>query len=344
VIRKGHDKVLSARLQPAGHRLRGLAAGFCLLPSALCLGIAGAEAQQYPVRPIRFVVPFAPGGSTDLVARLLAARLPESLGQSVVVDNRPGAGGVVGAEIAARAPADGYTMLLGSPGPLTINPGLQSKVPYDTLRDFSPITLVTVSPFTLVLHPSVAAASVRDLIALAKAKPGQLNYGSAGNGSVGHFAAEQFKALAGVDLVHVPYKGAGPAVNDLLGGRLHVMFENLPTIVTHVRAGKLRMLAVGTRSRSALVPEYPTMQEAGVPGYEQATAFGVLFPAKTPAALVARMNRDVRRVLDNPEVRERLSAQGLEAAGGTPRQYAAHLEEELARYARIAKAAGIRIE
>lgn len=316
---------------------------FCLLISAFCLDIAVADAQQYPVRPIRFIVPFAPGGSTDLLARFLAPRLTEALGQTVVVDNRGGAGGVIGAELAARAPADGHTIVLGSPGPLTINPNLQ-RVPYDTLRDFSPITLATISPFTLVVHPSVPVNSVKDLLALAKAKPGQLNYGSAGNGSVGHFSSEQFKALAGVDIVHVPYKGAGPAVADLIGGRLHLMFENLPTILPHVRSGKLKMLAVGTKTRSALVPEYPTVAEAGVPGYESSTAFGVLAPAKTPAGVITRLNQETVKALQAADLKEKLSGLGLEPVGGTPQQYAAHLREELAKYGRIVKAAGIKLD
>jgi tripartite-type tricarboxylate transporter receptor subunit TctC len=314
---------------------------FCLLTSAFCLGTAGAAAQQYPVRPIRFIVPFAPGGGTDSLARLLAQRLFEPLGQPVVVDNRPGAGGVIGAEIAAKAPADGYTIVLGSPGPLTINPNLQ-KVPYDTLRDFAPITLAQISPFVLLVHPSVPANSVKDLIALAKSKPGTLNYGSAGTGSVSHFSAEQFKALAGVDVVHVPYTGAGPYLIDLVAGRLQMAFENLPTVWPHVRSGRLRMLAVGTRSRSALVPDAPTVAEAGVPGYESSTAFGVLAPAKTPAAAIARLNRELVRVLRSTDVREKMTAEGVEAVGGTPQEYAAHLKEELAKYGRIVKAAGIK--
>lgn len=308
----------------------------------LCAG--PVMAQSYPAKPIRFIVPFAPGGSTDLVARILAQRLPEALGQAVVVDNRGGAGGVIGAELAARAPADGYTIVLGSPGPLTINPNLLSRMPYDSLRDFSPISLATISPFILVVHPSMPVRSVRELVALAKAKPGQLNYGSAGNGSVGHFSAEQFKWLAGVNLVHVPYKGAGPAVTDLLGGQLNLMFENLPTVLSHVRSGRLRALAVGTKKRSALVPEYPTIDEAGVPGYESSTTFGVLAPAKTPVAVVARLNREIVKILNSPDTKERLAAQGLEAAAGTPQQYAAHIKEELAKYGRIVKAAGIKIE
>jgi tripartite-type tricarboxylate transporter receptor subunit TctC len=301
-------------------------------------------AQPYPSKPIRFIVPFAPGGGTDLVARMLAQRLPEALGQPVVVDNRGGAGGVIGAELAARAPADGYTLMLGSPGPLTINPNLSARLPYDSLRDFAPVTLATISPFVLVLHPSVPAASVKDLVALARARPGQLNYGSSGNGAVNHFSAEQFKALAGVNLVHVPYKGSGPATLDLVAGRLHLTFENLPTVLPHVKSGKLKMLAVGTKSRSAFVPEYPTIAEAGVPGYESSTAFGVLVPAKTPAAIVTRLSRESVKLLHGSEMRERLAAQGLEAVGSTPAEYAAHIKDELARYGRIAKAAGIRTD
>jgi tripartite-type tricarboxylate transporter receptor subunit TctC len=325
-------------LQPSSF---GRAAAVALLIAALMPGMT--VAQTYPARPVRFIVPFAPGGSTDLLARFLAPRLTETLGQTVVVDNRGGAGGVIGAELAARAPADGYTIVLGSPGPLTINPNLQ-RMPYDSLRDFAPIALATISPFTLVVHPSVPVNSVKDLLALARAKPGQLNYGSAGNGSVGHFSSEQFKALAGVDIVHVPYKGAGPAVADLVGGRLQLMFENLPTVLPHVRSGKLKMLAVGTRARSALVPEYPTVAEAGVPGYESSTAFGVLAPAKTPTSIITRLNQETLKALRVPDMKEKLSGLGLEPVGSTPQQYAEHLKEELAKYGRIVKAAGIKLD
>jgi len=300
-------------------------------------------AQSYPSKPIRFIVPFAPGGGTDVLARLLAPRLTESLGQPVVVDNRGGAGGVIGADIAAKAPADGYTIVLGSPGPLTINPNLQ-KLPYDPQRDFAPIVLATISPFTMVVHPSLPVGSVKEFIALAKAKPGSLNFGTSGNGAVNHFSAEQFKSLAGVDLVHIPYKGSGPAALDLVAGRLHVMFENLPTVLPHVRSGKLKMLAVGTKTRSALVPEYPTVAEAGVPGYESSTAFGVLAPAKTPAAIITRLNQESSKAVQRPDSRDKLSGLGLEPVGGTPQQYAAHLKEELANYGRIVKTAGIRID
>jgi len=312
--------------------------------AAATLAGGAFAAESYPSKPIRFVVPFAPGGSTDLLARFLAQHLAAPLGQTLVVDNRAGAGGVVGAEITARAPADGYTIMLGSGGPLTINPNIRSKVPYDTLRDFEPITMATVSPFTLVVHPSSAAKSVKELIALARANPGKLNFGSAGNGSVGHFSTEQFMALTGTKLLHVPYKGAGPAVTDLLGGRLNLMFENLPTILPHVRSGKLRMLAVGTRERSVLAPEFPTIAEEGVPGYDSATVFGVLAPAKTPPAVIAQLNREMVKILQSAEGKSALAARGLQAVGSTPQQYRAQIRDEFTRYGRIAQSAGIRLD
>ena len=315
-----------------------------LLAMLFGIGIAGgAAAQPYPSKPVRFIVPFAPGGGTDILARLLSQNLMETLGQPVIVDNRPGAGGVIGADIAAKSPADGYTIVLGSPGPLTINPNLQ-RVPYDAPRDFAPITLATLSPFVLVVHPSTPAGSVKELIALARSKPGQLNYGSAGTGSVSHFSSEQFKSLAGINITQIPYKGAGPAITDLLAGRLNFMFENLPTIIPHVRAGKIKLLAVGTRTRSKIVPDYPTVAEAGVPGYESSTAFGVLAPARTPAPIITRLNRDLANFLQSAGTREKMAAQGVEAVGGTPQEYAAYLKEELAKYGRIVKAAGIKAD
>lgn len=303
-----------------------------------------AMAQAYPAKPIRFVVPFAPGGSTDLLARFLAQHLGGPLGQTVVVDNRAGAGGVVGAEIAARAPADGYTIVLGSAGPLTINPNIRSKIPYDSLRDFAPVTMATVSPFTLVTHPGFQAKTVKELIALAKAKPGELNFGTAGNGSVGHFSTEQFMNLTGTRMNHVPFKGAGPAVTDLLGGRLNLMFENLPTILPHVRSGKLRMLGVGTRQRSALAPDFPTIADEGVPGYHSATIFGVLAPAKTSPVVITRLNKEMVAILKSADGKTALAARGLEAVGSSPQEYAAQIKDEFQRYGQIAKAANIRVD
>ncbi len=315
--------------------LKGLAA------VALTLACAPSWSQNYPAKPVRLVVPFAPGGGTDIVGRLIAAKLTESWGQAVVVDNRAGAGGVIGADIVAKAPADGYTLLMGTPGPLTINPNLMKSMPYQTMRDFTPIALATLSPFILVVHPAVAARSAKELVALAKARPGSLNYGSAGNGSVGHLAGEQLAALAGIDIVHVAYKGSSLAVTDLIGGQLQFMLENLPTVLPHIRAGKLRALAVGTRRRSGLVSEYPPLSEAGVPGYEASTAFGVLAPARLPQAVLARLNRDIVQVLQSADVKEKLSRQGVEAVGSTSAEYAAHLRAELERYARVVKTAGI---
>jgi tripartite-type tricarboxylate transporter receptor subunit TctC len=300
-------------------------------------------AQGYPIKPIRLVVPFGPGGGTDLIARTLSPRLTEALSQSVVVDNRAGAGGVIGADLVAKALPDGYTLMMGTPGPLTINPALLAKLPY-ALTDFAPITLTTLSPFMLVVHPAVNAKTVKELIALAQAKPNALNFGSAGNGSVAHLAGEQFKALAGVQITHVPYKGGGQSLIDLLGGQLQLVIDNLPTVLPQVRLGKLRGLAVGTRKRSALVPEYPTMMEAGVAGYEATTASGVLAPAGTPRAIVARLNRELDAIVRNAEVKERFFAQGLEVVGGTPEQYAQHLRDELQLNTRIIKAAGIRAD
>src|SRR5262245_45865389 len=244
---------------------------YCGIALALlaCLAVpCVVAAQAYPAKTIRFVVPFAAGGGTDILARLLGQRLTEYLGQAVVVDNRGGAGGVIGAEIVAKSPADGYTLMLGSPGPLTINPNLLARLPYDPQRDFAPVTLATLSAFVLVVHPSLPARSVKEFLALARARPGQLNYGSCGNGSVAPFSAEQLKSLAKINLVHIPYKGSAPALNDLIAGQLDLMMENMPTIVAHARSGKVRALAVGTRTRSTLMPELPPMTEAGVPGYE----------------------------------------------------------------------------
>ena len=315
-----------------------------MLMAEACLAVPTAYAQPYPTKPIRFIVPFVPGGGTDITARAIGQKLSEAFGKPVVVDNRPGAGGVIGADLVAKAVPDGYTLLLGSPGPLTINPNLQSKMPYDTLRDFAPVSLATISPFILVIHPSVPASSVKELIALAKDKPNALNYGSAGNGSVAHLSAEQFKALTGIQLTHIPYKGSSQTAVDILSGRLQLLFENLPVVLPHIRSGKLKALATGTRNRSALVPELPTMIEAGVPGYESSTAFGVLMPAKTPRVIVTRVSAEIAKALQGGDVKEGLAARGFEPVGSTPEQYTAQLREELQRVARVVKLANIRLE
>ena len=311
--------------------------------SLLCFThVAGA--QNYPTKAVLLVVPFAAGGGTDLVARTLAQKLTEGLGQTFVVENRGGAGGVIGADMVAKSPPDGYTLVMGTPGSRTINPNLTAKMPYDTLRDFAPIALATISPFVLTVHPSLPVKNLKEFIAFAKSQPGRLNYGTSGNGSVAHLSTEYFKSMTRIDLVHVPYKGSSLALTDALAGQLQVMFDNLPVVLPHIRSGKLRLMGLGTQQRSALIPGAPTISEAGVPGYEASTAFGVLAPAHTPTAVVTRLNQEIVRILQNAETRERLAAQGLEAVGGTPQQYEAHLRAELAKYARIVKTAGIKVE
>jgi len=303
-----------------------------------------ALAQNYPAKPVRLIVPFAPGGGTDLVGRTIAQKLTEALGQTFVVENRGGAGGVIGADMAAKSAPDGYTLVMGTPGSMTINPNLTAKMPYDTLRDFAPISLATISPFVLTVHPSLPVKNLKEFIALARAQPGKLNYGTSGNGSVAHLSTEYLKSLAKIDLVHVPYKGSALALTDTLAGQLQVLFDNLPVVQPHVRSGKLRLMGVGTQQRSALIPNAPTIAEAGVPGYEASTAFGVMAPARTPPEIINRLSQEIQRILQTPEIRERLATQGLEAVGSTPQQYDKHLRDELAKYARIVKSAGIKVE
>ena len=296
---------------------------------------------------MRIVVPFAAGGGTDLIARTLSQRLTEALGQTFVVENRGGAGGVIGAEMVARSAPDGYTLVIGSPGSMTINPNLTAKMPYDTLRDFAAVSLATISPFVLTVHPSLPVKTLKEFVALAKTQPGRMNYGTSGNGSVAHLSTEYLKSLAKIDLVHVPYKGSSLALTDTLAGQLQVLFDNLPVVQPHVRSGKLRLMGVGTQRRSALIPQAPTIAESGVAelaAFEASTAFGVLAPANTPPAIVNRLSQEITRILQNPEVKERLAAQGLEAVGSTPQQYDAHNRAELAKYARIVKSAGIKVE
>jgi len=324
------------------NKRRGEICRICLAALAATATLP-AMAQTYPVKPIRFIVPFAPGGGTDLIARAIGQRLTDALGQPVVVDNRAGAGGVIGADLAAKAAPDGYTMVLGSPGPLTINPNLRPSIPY-SLKNFAPITLATISPFVLVVNPTLPVASVKDLIALARSKPGTLNFGSGGNGSVAHLAGEQFKALAGVQMTHVPYKGSSPSIIALLGGQLQLVIDNLPVLLLHIRAGRLKALAVGIKRRSMLLPEVPAMIEAGVPGYEASTAFGVLAPAGVPREIIARLNREIVTILQSSDIKERFAALGLEAVGGTPDEYAEHLRAELAQHGKLIKAIGLKLE
>lgn len=306
---------------------------------------AGSEhAQAYPHKPVRLVVTSPPGGSQDFLARLLAQALTPALGQQVVVDNRTGASGVIGIDFVARAAPDGYTLLLGAAGPIAIVPALKSNLPFDPLRDFAPITMVASGPFAVVVHPSVPAKSLKELIAIARAKPRSLNYGSSGAGASPHLAAELLKSMAQIDLVHIPYKGVGPALTDLIGGQIDLMFADVHLVLPHARAGKLRALAVTSRSRSAVMPGAPTMSEAGVPGYAAGTWFGMLAPAATSPEIVARLNGEIGKILGSASLRERLSTQGIEPHASTPGEFGAHLKSEIEKWRRVVKVASIKLE
>ncbi|HYT16407.1 MAG TPA: tripartite tricarboxylate transporter substrate binding protein [Burkholderiales bacterium] len=313
--------------------------------SLLCLLIASAvPADEYPSKPIRLIVPFAAGGGNDNVARLVGKRLAEGLGQQVVIDNRPGAGGVLGAELAAKSAPDGYTLFLGGVGSHAINPSLHDHLPYDPVRDFDPIALLASAPLILVVHPSVPAHSIREFVALARSKPGQFNYASNGNGSSSHLAAMMFDAMAGVEMVHVPYKGLSPALTDLLSGRVQLMFSSVVAILPHIKAGKLRGLAVTGNKRLSLMPDLPTIAESGLAGYETSSWYGVLAPAGTSREIVLRLNSEIVKALDQPEVRSGLLAEGAEPVGGTPEQFAAHIRSEMERLGKLVKDAKIRLE
>jgi len=303
-----------------------------------------AAAGNYPSRPIRFIVPFPPGGGNDITARTLAAKLTEAFGPQVVVDNRPGAGGVIGAELAARAVPDGHTLFLGGVGSHAVNPNLHRRLPYDPLRDFAPVSLAASAPLVLVVHPSVPASQVKDLIALARARPGRLNFASNGAGGSSHLAAELFKLSAGVDLAHVPYKGFAGAATDLLSGQVQLMFSSMVPMVPQVRAGKVRALAVTSARRSPALPEVPSIAEAGLPGAETGSWYGVLVPSATPVAIVLRLNREIVRIVKLPEVNDRLAAEGAEPIGSTPEAFAAHIRSELARWRKVIDAAGLKPE
>lgn len=303
-----------------------------------------ASAQSYPTRPIKLIVPFAPGGGNDTVARTIGQRLAALLGQPVVVENRAGAGGVLGAEVAAKAPPDGYTLFLGGVGSQVINPSLHAHLSYDAAKDFTPVALLASAPLVLVVHPSVPASSVKELIALARAKPGQLNYASNGNGSSSHLAALMFDSMAGVEMVHVPYKGLAPALTDLLSGQVQLMFSSVVAIVPHIKSGSLKPLGVSGAKRLSLMPDLPTIAEAGVPGYSTSSWYGILVPAGTPHDIVMRLNKEINVVLRDPEVRRALANDGADPVGGTPEEFAAYINTETARLGKLVKDARIQID
>ena len=323
---------------PALHRLT------CLLVLApLALALAGAAHAQYPNRPIRMILSTAPGGGADVTARLIAPRLTESLGQSVVVENRPGASGMIAGEYVARQPGDGYTVLLDITTHV-VNPGLYAKLPYEPIRDLVPVTQIIQAPNVLVVHPSLAVSSVKDLIDLAKSKAGGLAYASSGNGSSQHLAAEMFRQRTGVEMIHVPYKGGGPALADVVAGQVPVFFAFLSSAAPHIRAGKLRALAVTGNRRAPSLPEIPTVAEAGLAGYEIYDFNGLFVPAGTPAEAIGRLQREVARVLAQPEVRERLAALGAEPVGSTPQAFEAFLRAEIAKWTKVVREAGIKVD
>ena len=310
---------------------------------AMWLAWLPAQAQDYPSKPIRMIVPFAAGGILDIVTRAVGDRLSGSLGQPIVVDNRGGAGGSIGTEIASRAAPDGYTLLTGHIGTHAINPSVYPKLGYDPVKDFAPITLAAMFPLGLFVHPSVPAQSVRELIALAKAKPGAINFASAGSGGPTHMAGEMLKAMAHVDIVHVPYKGNAAALNDLLGGRVQIFFSNLVTALPHARAGRLRALAVSTAKRSQLAPQLPTVAESGVPGYDLTNWVGMFAPADTPRPIVMRLNRDMGAILNAADLKDRFRVQGLDLVSTTPEAFGAFIRSELAKWRRVVKESGAKV-
>lgn len=301
-------------------------------------------AQSYPGKPVRFISPYAPGGGTDIMARTLAQKLTESLGRQFVVENRPGGGGITGTETAAKAPPDGYTILLGSKGPLTVNPALYAKLPYDTLRDLAPISLISIVPAVLAVHPSLPVKSVKELIALARARPGELTFSSSGNGGSGHLSGELFAAMAGAKMVHVPYRGTGPATTAVLSGEVTLSFGNMVALQPHVQAGRLRALAVTSAKRLSAAPQLPTVAEAGLRGYEYVTWYGVLAPAGTPKDIIAKLNAELVKIARQPDMRERLTGEGGEVVGSTPEEFSSYIKSELASSAKLVKSVHVRAE
>ena len=322
-------------------RLISAAALMCAIAALTAAGPAWAQ-DKYPSRAIRLIVPFAPGGGADISARTIAAKLTERYGQQVIADNRPGAGGNVGVELASKAPPDGYTLLLVSSS-YGANPSLY-KLSFDPVNGFEPITLVSQQPFILVVHPSLPVRSVKDLIALARAKPGSLNYASSGAGGIVHLGTEYFKSVAGIDIVHIPYKGGNTAHNDLVAGFVQVYFGTILSTLPVVKSGKVRAIGVSTEKRNSALPEVPTVAEAGLPGFSFGGWYAVLAPAKTPKEITASLNREIVALLQAPEVKERLAAEGSTVVASTPEQLRQHLQSDIAKWRKVVKAANIRLD
>ena len=303
-----------------------------------------ATGQSYPSRPIRLVVPFPAGGTTDLLARAMAQKLSEALGQQVVVDNRPGAGGNIGSDIVAKSAPDGYTLLMGTVGTHAINVSLYAKMPYDAVKDFVPIVLVAGVPNVLVVNPALPVKTVADLIKLAKDQPGSINFASSGNGTSIHLSGELFKSLTGVQMAHIPYKGSAPALTDLIGGQVQIMFDNLPSALPHIKAGKLRAIAVTSTKRAPALPDLPTIAESGIPGFEASSWFGMLAPAGTPREIVLRINAEVNKALQAGDMKEKLLAQGAEAVGNSPEFFVEYIRSETTKWAKVVKDSGAKVD
>jgi tripartite-type tricarboxylate transporter receptor subunit TctC len=315
----------------------------CLIAAAAAISVS-AVAQTYPTKSIRMVVHFPPGGPTDLVARTVAQKLTEAWGQQVIVDNRPGAGGIVGVENVVRAAPDGYTLLFATGGSMAVTPAVGTKLPYNVFTDLAPISLVVINPQILVLHPSLPVSSVRELVKFAKSKPGQINYASVGPGSPQHLGMEMLKAMAGIDLVHIPYKGTAPAMTDLLGGQVSLMFNSMPSVLPYTRSGRLRGIAVSSAKRSAAAPEIPTVAEAGVPGFQYVTWYGVFAPAAVPKDVIAKLNAEIVRGLSDKAVAERLLREGAEPAPGTPDALAKFMRAEYEQWKKTIAVAKLKLD
>lgn len=316
----------------------------CGIAVLLAVSASWAGAQNFPTRSLRMVIHFPPGGPTDFVGRALAQKLTEAWKQQIIVENRPGAGGIIGIETVLRAPADGYTLLFGTGGSLALAPALNPKLPYNVFTDLAPITLVVINPQILVVHPSLPVRSVQDLVKLAKSRPGQINYGSVGPGSPQHMGMELLKSMAGVNLVHIPYKGTAPAMTELIAGQISAMFNSMPSVLPHIATGRLRGIAVGSAKRSPAAPNIPTVAEAGYKGFQYVTWYALLAPAAVPKDVIAKINAESVKVLSNPEMVQRLSSQGAEPAPGSPEELGKFMKNEFEEWKKVIKAANIKLE
>ena len=326
----------------ANRRSRILIRGTALL--AALLAAHPAAAQQYPVKPVRIIVGFAPGGGNDVISRMVAQRLTAAFGRQFVVENRPGAGGTIGADLAAKSPPDGYTLFLAGVATHAINPNLQKNVPYDPVRDFDPVCLMATAPTLLAVHPSLPARSVKQFIALARARPGEINYASSGHGSSSQLATELFKSMTGTQMQHVPYKGIGLALNDLLSGQVQIMFNAAAALLPHTQSGRMRALGLGALQRVPAIGDIPTIAESGVPGYQAGSWYGFVAPAGTPRAIVTSLSRETAAAIRSPEISSKLTAEAVLVIGSTPEEFSAHIKDELARIGKVIREAGITME